>query len=101
VAAARAHLEAAQKKVYPGTTTEEVEDKERTPERPDEIGNLRGQLLRLHVKNAEARERLVSLAVVQQPEHVLVVQCECDWRRRTYWEVNFTQLLRQLLGKPK
>jgi hypothetical protein len=100
VAAARTHLEAAQKKVYPETTVEEVEDKGHTPERPDEIGNLRGQLLKLHVKNAEARERFVYLAVVQQPEHVLVVQSECDWRRRTYWEVNFTQLLRQLLVKP-
>jgi serine/threonine protein kinase len=99
VAAARAHLEKRQKSEYPETTIEEVQEKnpkEGGPDRaPDEIGNVRGRLLRLHVSNGENRERFVYLAVVAQPEQVVAVQCDCAWRRRAYWETNFDQLLRK------
>jgi hypothetical protein len=105
VTAARAHLEKKQKSEYPETTVEEVQEKNPKvggPDRPpDEIGNVRGRLLRLHVSNGENRERLVYLAVVVQPEQVVAIPCECDWRRRTYWEANFDQLLRKFRLKTK
>jgi hypothetical protein len=91
VAAARAHVLAQQKKVYPDTTLEPVDEKAPPPE---EIGNLRGQLLKLKAKNTPDLDHLIYLAVINQPDQLVVIQCECDWRRRTYWEVNFTQLLR-------
>jgi hypothetical protein len=94
--AARAYLEKRQKDVYPDTTIEEVQDKNAKAERPpDEIGNVRGRLFRLHVSNGESRERLIHLAVVSAKDQVVAIQCECDWRRRGYWEVSFDQLLRK------
>jgi hypothetical protein len=91
VAAARAHVLAQQKKVYPDTTLEAVDEKSSPPE---EIGNMRGQLLKLKARNTPDLDHLIYLGVINQPDEVVVIQCECDWRRRTYWEVNFTQLLR-------
>jgi hypothetical protein len=91
VAAARAHVLAQQKKVYPDTTFEAVDEKSSPPK---EIGNMRGQLLKLKARNTPDLDHLIYLGVINQPDEVVVIQCECDWRRRMYWEVNFTQLLR-------
>jgi hypothetical protein len=102
VTAARTYLEKQQKAQYPETTIEEIADKNAKTDRPtDEIGNARGRLLRLHVTNGESRERLVHLAVIAGPERVIAIQCECDWRRRDYWAVNFDQLLRKFRLKTK
>jgi hypothetical protein len=104
VTAAKAYLVEQQKKLYPETTLEEIEGKVKSEERqPEEIGNVRGQVLRLHVKSTSDLQKLVYLAVIQRPEldHVVVLQCECDWRRRVYWEVNFTQLERKFHLKIK
>jgi hypothetical protein len=102
VSAARARVEKEQKKVAAETTIEEVQEKDPRPDRPpDEIGNVRGRLVRLHVTNSEDRERFVYLAVVAQPERVVAIECECDWRRRPYWEANFDQLLRKFRLKTK
>src|SRR5262249_16757469 len=98
VGAARAHLLAQQKKVYPDTTLEAVDEKANPPE---EIGNMRGQLWKLKAKNTPDLDHLIYLAVINQPEHVVAVQGECDWRRRAYWAVNFTQLLRHFTLKVK
>jgi hypothetical protein len=99
---ARNHLEKKQKNEYPDTTIEEVQEKNAKAERPqDEIGNLRGRLVRLHVTNGENRERFVYLAVLSQRDQVVVIQCECDWRRRAYWEPNFDPLLRKFHLKTK
>ena len=38
-------------------------------------------------------EHLVLLAVVQRPDAVLVIQCDCAWERRTLWETDFNQIL--------
>jgi hypothetical protein len=101
VKAARDHVLAQEKKLYPDCTVEDADA--RTPAEgrpPDRVGNKDGRIVKLHVKNTDALERFVYLAVVHQPDQVLAIQCECDWRRKVYWEVNFNQLVRELkLGK--
>jgi hypothetical protein len=109
VAAARTYVEKKQKNEYPDTTVEEIQDKNPKggPDRPtDEIGpqtstRPASRVLRLHVTNGESRERFVYLAVFAGPEQVVAIQCECDWRRKAYWEVNFDQLLRKFRLKTK
>lgn len=100
-AAARVHLEMRQKAEYKDSTFEDVaEKKAKLPDGPpDEVGDAPGRILKLHVKNGESRERFVYLGVVPLAEQVLVIQCDCDWRRRTYWEVNFVNLIRTLRVK--
>lgn len=93
VEAARAHLEEQQKAIYPDTVLEPVGDKALAPEKEGNVGKARGHVVRLLVKNGESRQRFVLLGVVPQAESVLVVQCECDWKRRGLWERDFTQLL--------
>jgi len=93
VKSARAHLEERQRQLYPATTFEVIRENEVAQDRPAIIGEAPGQLLKFRVKNAQSRERFVVLAVVNQPEHVLAIQCECDWKRRSLWEGDFIQLL--------
>jgi hypothetical protein len=97
VAAARDHLLAQEKKLYPECTVEDVDAKAAVADRPpDRVGNQDGRILKLRVKIADANEHFVYLAVVPAAEYVVAVQCECDMRRRVYWEVNFAQLVREL-----
>lgn len=97
VRAARDHLLAQEKKLYPECTLEEADAKPPAGDRPpDRVGNRDGRVVKLRLKIPDANDHFVYLAVVPGPGHVLVVQCECDLRRRVYWEVNFTQLVREL-----
>jgi hypothetical protein len=101
VKAARDHYLAFQKSKegedYPETTLEPVPDKSGVKmEKDGKVGSLEGHLLKLHVTNAESRERFVVLGIVPIPEHVLVVTCDCDWQRRDYWDQEFTPLLATL-----
>lgn len=93
VKAARAHLDQQQRKLYPATTVEVIRDQEGAHDRDAPVGKVAGHLLKLKVKNSPDRQRFVVLAVVHQPEQVLVIQCECDWKRRSLWEGDFKQLL--------
>jgi hypothetical protein len=95
VAAARAHVETQEKKLVPDAVVEDAEKTDADDRPPDEIGSARGQVVKLQVRNSEGFEHFVYLAVVPQGEQVLAIQCECDGKRRTYWEVNFVQLLRK------
>ena len=90
---ARAHVEKQQKQIYPATTMTVVLAPGGAEDAEAMVGDVKGHLVKLHVKNTAGRERLLWLAVVQQPEHVLVVECECDWRRRSLWEADFKNLL--------
>jgi hypothetical protein len=92
VKAARAHLEAQQKILYPQTTIEVLSEKPKAGE-ADRVGSAHGQLLAIHVVNAEKRHRYVLLGVVPQPEQILVLQCECAWDKRASWQPEFAQLL--------
>jgi hypothetical protein len=91
--AARAHLDEQQKQLYPMTTLDVVRDQEGPQDRDAPIGDVPGRLTKYRVKNSPDRQRFVVLAVVQQPEHVLAIQCECDSKRRSLWEGDFKQLL--------
>jgi hypothetical protein len=87
--AARDHLEAHEQELYPETTLEPLPEKASA----DRVGNVPGQMLPLHVKNGEKRQRYFLLAVVPQPEQVLVLECECAWHDRETWGPKFEQLL--------
>jgi hypothetical protein len=92
VKSARAHLESQQRQIYPNTNVEVVLSTAGAEDHPANVGEVPGHMVKLHVKNTEGRERLVLLAVVNQPNKLLVIQCECDWKRRSR-EADFTQLL--------
>jgi hypothetical protein len=102
VAAARGHLLAQEKKLYPDCTIHDADARRPAEDRPpDRVGDQDGRLLKLRVQIPDANEHFVYLAVVRQPRRVLAVWCEGDLRRRVYWEVNFVQLVRGLTVRGK
>jgi hypothetical protein len=99
-AAARAHLLAQEKKLYAETTLEDADAKDKAGDRPpEEVGNTRGRIVRLRAKLGDSLEHFVYLAVVPLPGQTVVIECECDSRRRTFWEANFNQLVRRFMLK--
>lgn len=90
-AAARAHVEAQHKKTFDPVMVEVLSEEEKA------VGGQLGHVAKLHVRDGETRERFVLMATLLPPasEHLLVIQCECDWRRRPRWEALFQQLLGQ------
>jgi hypothetical protein len=99
-AAAREHLLQKQKELYPETTVEAVPDKSGPGDGPTDFGGTRGHLARLRVKNSASREVYIELATALAPDGVLVIQCECLWPRREFWQREFAPLLGTLrLGK--
>jgi hypothetical protein len=68
-----------------------------------EVGALRGQVSKLRLKLDADTARYGVLAVVNRPEGVLAIFCECKWDRQTYWEGEFKALLQtvRLKGKSK
>jgi hypothetical protein len=87
---------------YPDTRIEVPEDRNRPGEGPADIGSARGYLARLHVKNTDSRELYAELATVLVPGGVLVIECECLWSRREYWQQEFALLRDTLrLEKPR
>jgi hypothetical protein len=87
--AARDHLEADQKTLYPETTLTPLPEKAPA----DRVGQAPGLAVPLHVKNGEKRQRYFLLAVVPQSERALVLQCECAWQDRETWGPKFEHLL--------
>jgi hypothetical protein len=82
---------------YPKTTMAPLKDKSGAEEdRDTDIGDVRGHLTRLQVKNTEDRERYVVLGIVNRPEGVVVLMFDCNWTRRDFWEQEFTPLLKTL-----
>jgi hypothetical protein len=102
VAAARDHVLAQEKKLSPDCTLEDADARPAAADRPpDRVGNQDGRILKLRVKVPDANVYFVYLAVVPAAEHVVAIECACDLRRRVYWEVNFTQLVREFKLKAK
>jgi hypothetical protein len=81
---------------YTETTVEVFKDKDGTDEdRDTAVGAVEGHVTKLHVTNAESRERYVVLAVVDShPGGVVVLVCDCAWQRREMWEPAFEALLK-------
>jgi hypothetical protein len=96
VESARAYLLSRQKMDYPDTTLEPFSDTERPPEKAVAIGNARGHLTIMRVRNGETRHLLVVQAVVPGPEQTLVIQGECEWKKRSLWEEPLLQLINSL-----
>jgi hypothetical protein len=85
---------------YPETERPEVQkDKDGDLDRKTDVGNRVGQIVQLRVKNGETRQRYVLAAVLLLPDNVLAIVCECDWRRRDYWQQEFLTLLEKLQVK--
>lgn len=61
-------------------------------DREGRVGDVPGQILRLRVRKANG-ERFVLLAVVNQGNDILAIQGECDWKRRSLWERDFSRLV--------
>jgi hypothetical protein len=82
---------------YPNTTIDFVPDKsiEKVNE-PIGSGKAKGHLLKLLVENDPNRKRYVVLRVVNHAQGVVVLCLECDYRRRDFWETEFTTLLETL-----
>jgi hypothetical protein len=100
VTAARAFLEEKQKDSYPETVITPLPDGAgKLGEGPEDIGDTPGHLARLRIQNTPERERLVVQAIVPQTDYVLVLQCECDWNRRSFWEEEFAAVWRSLRFK--
>jgi hypothetical protein len=78
-----------QKEDYPDTKITVVEDKDGPKDGPADIGTL----ARLDVKNTKDRELYIQLATVMLSDGILLIQCECQWDRRGYWEKEFAELL--------
>jgi hypothetical protein len=81
---------------YPNTEQTVMTDKDGDLDRKTDVGNREGQVVQLQVKNGETRQRYVLAAVLVLPDNVLAVVCECDWRRRDYWQQEFLALLAKL-----
>jgi hypothetical protein len=74
-------------------------DKDGDLDRKTDIGNRVAQVVQLRVKNGETRQRYVLAAVLLLRDNVLAIVCECDWRRRDYWQQEFLTLLEKLQVK--
>jgi hypothetical protein len=84
---------------YPETTVEVFKDKDGVDvDRDTAVGAAEGHVTKLHVTNAEGRERYVVLAIVDgHPGGVVVLVCDCAWQRREMWEPEFAVLLKSFL----
>lgn len=96
VAAAREHLLAEQRQFYQETTMEPVSDADRPPGTVTAIGNARGHLGLLRVRNGETLRKFVVQAVIPAGDHILVLQGECFWNQRAAWEDAMIQLIESL-----
>jgi hypothetical protein len=96
VRAARVHLEDKQKELGLPTAIEPVADTGPSPEANNLVGKRKGRLDKLQVQVGETQRLFVVHGVIRQPERVLVLRCECDWRRRDDWEPRFLRLLDRL-----
>ncbi len=96
VGAAREYLLARQKAEHAETVIDAVSDKERPPEQAIAVGNARGHVGLLRVRNGEARQLLVVQAVIPRADDVLILQGECYWKQRHVWEEALLQLVHSL-----
>ncbi len=96
-AAAQAHLLKRQQQEAGGDNAAKVSAEPTTDKgggsRDADVGDVRGHVSRLHVQSDDGLDRYVLLGVVNRPEGVVVLQFECEWPRRDFWEQEFRALL--------
>jgi hypothetical protein len=90
ITAARQHLEQAHRKDAPDARIDLLPGQD---VRLD-LGGLRGLLSKFHVIIGDSNQRFAVQAVFHRPGTTVVVQCECPWRRRQYWERDFDEIVR-------
>ena len=96
-AAARDYLQKREEKEYEKTQIEVVKDKNGAAvDRNIDIGNERGHLSKLRVKNTEDLERFMVVAVVNRPDGVLLLVGDCLWDRHDFWDQEFMPLINSL-----
>jgi hypothetical protein len=69
-----------------------------------EVGRdkLKGQLLKLHVTVSAPRyEAFFRIILLPKEDHLLIVECECDWDLSGTWDSDFEQLIESLYFKSK
>lgn len=99
---ARNHVEQQRKTSFPNSTMTVLTDNQKAPLEVDgPIGDVSGRIVKLRAHDSAIRERFLILGVVfdKDSNQTLVIQCECDWRRRTRWEPVFGQILNCLRMK--
>jgi hypothetical protein len=103
VAAAREHLaRRLEEEGQPRVKLDPVQDKGRpASSRETEVGELRGQVVPLRVvaEDSGSYDRFVLLAVVRRPEGCVILQGDCDWNRRDFWELEFRAVFRGLKAR--
>ncbi len=92
VKAARVHLEAEQRAIGAQNKVALVEGQAADDE-AGRVGSVPGRVIQLQTTDGDKPLRYFLLGVIRQPEQVLVLQCECAWRRRAVWEAKFARLL--------
>ena len=60
------------------------------------IAGLQGVLSKFHVVISDSNQRFVVQGVFHRPGATVVIQCECPWRRRQFWERDFDEIVRTL-----
>ena len=65
------------------------------------LDGVPARVVKLHLKLGETKQRFLLLSVAQKNAQTLVVQCECDVRRRGDWEPRFMQLLSSWKWRPE
>ena len=88
-AVARAYYESRQKEQV---EVEVATDLAGPANRPGLVGDVPGHILKLRVRKPDKGERLVYLAVTRQGDNLVAIQGECDWKRRSLWERDFSRL---------
>src|SRR6185437_459917 len=96
--AAREYVKKREEALYSQTKLESIKDKKSGTEidRDTDIGNERGHLSKLDVRNTDDLQRFMVLAVVNRPDSVLVLVGDCLWERRDFWDQEFMSLLKSL-----
>jgi hypothetical protein len=92
-AAALERIKKKQMETYSALKVEPVKRKNGKPIVGVEVGALRGEWSKLQLKLDEENSHFGLLAVVTQPKGVLAIFCECDWKRRDFWDQEFKALV--------
>jgi hypothetical protein len=98
LAEARTFIEQREKKLYPEVKLDAVPEaaKGGLADGPVELGQVRGQALRLRVKKGDDYEHFFAVAAVPRPAFTLVLVGECAWQHREAWEDRFGPVMHSL-----
>jgi hypothetical protein len=65
----------------------------------DDIGNRRGRLVDLKRSFNDEIQRYILLAVVNEPDIVYGIRCDCSWESRQIWRQDFIEVMRGMKFK--